>query len=209
MAEFRSQPVYLLGQFRNAGTYYLDRPLTLLQGLALGGGLLDAANLRSARLLRDGKTVPVDICQLIEGGRPGRTSGCGPGDTIFVPDDRNQNVFVFGAVNKPGPVPMPNGRLTLAQALAAAGARRGRAATGVRAHHPLPLRHPRRTAGGGHEADDERRGPALPAEGRGHRLPAAQRRRQLEPGDQEILPSLQAFSAILQPFVQIKFLRTE
>ena len=71
------------------GTYYLDRPQTLPQGVALGGGLLDSANLRSARLLRGERTKPVDIYQLLTAGQPQQNAWLQAGDTIYVPDDRN------------------------------------------------------------------------------------------------------------------------
>ncbi len=32
VAEYHSHPLYLLGQFKAPGTYYMDRPLTLIQG---------------------------------------------------------------------------------------------------------------------------------------------------------------------------------
>ena len=207
VAQFRSQPVYLLGQFKNAGTFYLDRPLTLLQGLALGGGLTDAANLNSARLLRDGKTVPVDILELIDGGSARQNAWLQPGDTIFIPDDRNQNVFVFGAVAKPGPVPMPNGRLTLPQALAAAGAGEVRG----QLDYVRIIRSLSATRGELLVVDMKQAmsGQALPfplTEGDIVYLP----RSAVGNWNQalsEILPTLQAFSAILQPFVQINYLK--
>lgn len=209
IAEYRSQPVYLLGQFKAAGTFYLDRPMTLLQGLALGGGLTDAANLNSARLLRGGKTVPVDIRELIEDGNARQNIWLKSGDTIFVPDDRNQNVFVFGAVTKPGSVPMPNGRLSLPQALSAAGLGEIRGSLEyVRIIRSLSVT----------------RGELLVVDVKstlkGESLPFP-----LDEGDiiyvprsavgnwnealRELLPTLQAFSAILQPFVQIEVLTDE
>src|SRR6185369_13865416 len=33
MVEYRSHPLYLLGQFKKPGTHYMDRPLNLLQGV--------------------------------------------------------------------------------------------------------------------------------------------------------------------------------
>jgi polysaccharide export outer membrane protein len=206
VADFRSQPVYLLGQFRTGGTYYLDRPMTLLQGLALGGGLTDAANLKSARLVRDGRTQPLDIRELIEQGGVRQNVWLQPGDTIFVPDDRNQNVFVFGAVSKPGPVPMPNGSLNLPQALAAAGAGEISGQTDqVRIIRSLSA-----TRGELMVVDMTRimEGDALPfplVEGDIVYLP----RSAVGNWNQaigEILPSLQAVSALLQPFVQIHLL---
>ncbi len=148
VAEYRSQPINLLGQFRTPGTYYLDHPLTLIQGVALGGGLLDSANLRSARLLRGERTQPVDIYQLLISGNPQQNVWLQPGDTIYVPDDRNQNVFVFGAVKKPGPVAMPNGRLLLDAALASSGLDENRRRPALRPHHPFYLGDPWSTAGG-------------------------------------------------------------
>jgi len=59
VAEYRSKPIYLMGQFRTPGVYYLDRPMTFLQGITLGNGFEATANLRGVRLLRDRK-----ICQV-------------------------------------------------------------------------------------------------------------------------------------------------
>ena len=209
VAEYRSQPINLLGQFKNPGTYYLDRPLTLIQGVALGGGLLDSANLRSARLLRGAQTQPVDIYQLLTSGSPEQNTWLQAGDTIYVPDDRNQNVFVFGAVKKPGPVPMPNGRLLLDAALASSGLDE----IGGDQRYVRIIRSLSATKGQLLVVDLSRslRGQALPFK--------------LEEGDiiyvprsgignwnqalNEMLPSLQAISAVLQPFVQVKFLRED
>ncbi|NIQ95947.1 MAG: sugar transporter, partial [Desulfuromonadales bacterium] len=206
VAQYRSHPLQLLGQFRNPGTYYMERPLTLLEGLSLGGGLSDIANLRSARLIRDRQTVPVDLYRLLQEGAREQNVWLKPGDTIFVPDDRNQNVFVFGAVEKSGRVSMPNGRLTLTQALASAGLEGAR-------YNPEQVRIIRSLS--------PTRGELIVVDVKkliaGEALPF-----QLMEGDivymprsavgnwnqaiEEILPSLQLISSVLQPFVQIKFL---
>lgn len=209
IADYRSQPIHLLGQFKNPGTYYLDRPQTLLQGVAIGGGLLDSANLRSARLLRGERTQPVDIYQLLTAGEPQQNVWLQAGDTIYVPDDRNQNVFVFGGVKKPGPVAMPNGRLRLDAALASAALDE----SGGDHRHVRIIRSHSPTRGQLLVIDLGRslRGEALPFS--------------LQEGDiiyvprsgigswnqalSEMLPSLQAISAVLQPFVQVKFLRED
>ncbi len=206
VSEFKSQPLYLMGQFRTAGTFYMDRPLTLMQGLAAGGGLLDTANLRSARLIRDKRTMPVDLLALLDGGDPVQNVWLKAGDTIYVPDDKNQNVFIFGAVDKPGSVVMPNGYLTLGQALASAQFDDIRGLFGyiriVRSHSPT-------------------RGELLIVDFKaiinGEALPF-----QLTKGDiiyvprgrignwneaiNEILPSLRLISSLLEPFVQITYL---
>jgi len=206
ISEYKSQPLYLLGQFKNAGTFYMDRPLTLLNGLALGGGMLDTANLRSARLIRNGLTAPVDIYQLLSEGETRQNIWLKPGDTIYVPDDKNQNVFVFGAVAKPGPVPMPNGRLSLSQALASAGLGETRGNT----EYVRIIRSLSATRGELIVVDQNKilRGQSLPfalTEGDIVYVPRSAVGNWNQ-AIQELLPSLQAFSAILQPFVSIKYL---
>lgn len=206
IAEHRSHPLYLLGQFNGPGTYYMDRGLTLMEGLALGNGLNDTANLRSARLVRHGKTIPVDIYRLLQEGDQQQNTWLKAGDTIFVPDDKNQNVFVFGAVNKPGAVAMPNGRLSLTQALSSAGLDE----TAGHERYLRIIRSLSATRGQLLVVDMTRivKGEALPyplMEGDIIYVP----RSGVGSWNQAInamLPSLQAISAVLQPFVQIKFL---
>ena len=209
IAGYRSHPLYLLGQFKNAGTHYMDRPFDLLAGLALGGGMLDSANLRSARLIRANRTLPIDIYRLLREGALDANIQLQSGDTIFVPDDKNQNVFVFGAVGKPGAVMMPNGRLSLSQALASAGL----AETRGRSEAVRIIRSLSPTQGELIVVDHDLilNGQALPF--------------QLVEGDivyiprstigtwnqtlQDLLPSLHAVSALLQPFVSIKYLQED
>src|SRR5512133_3821913 len=38
VADYRSKPLYLMGQFRTPGVYYMDRPMTFMQGISLGNG---------------------------------------------------------------------------------------------------------------------------------------------------------------------------
>lgn len=206
IAEYRSHPLYLLGQFRASGTYYMDRPLTLLQGIALGNGFDANADLRGARLNRNNRIMAVDVHDLLLNGSSNQNVWLQPGDTIFIPDNRNQVVFVFGAVKKPGPVPMLQGGLNLAQAIATAELRD----VGYDFRHVRIIRSLSVTRGELLVVDFDKilRGKALPL--------------QLAAGDiiyvpksivgswndviNEMLPTLQAVSAVLQPFVNIKFL---
>jgi len=206
VAEYRSKPIYLMGQFRTPGVYYMDRPMTFLQGISLGNGFDATANLRGVRLLRDRKIAPVDVYSLILDGRIEQNVWLRPGDTVFLPDNRTQNVFVFGAVNKPGPQPMARGRLDILEAIAASDPR----PVGLDLKNVRIIRSLTTTSGELLVVDVEkiRRGETLTM--------------QLFEGDVvyvpknafgtwndvigEILPSLQAVSALLQPFVNIKFL---
>jgi polysaccharide export outer membrane protein len=204
--DFKSQPVSLLGQFNTPGIKFLDRPTSLLYGLALGNGTTDAANLRGARLIRDQRTLPVDIYELLNHNDMSQNIQLRPNDTLYVPGNEDQRVFVFGAVGKAGVVPMSKGGINLIEALA-------QADIGSKNYNEKQIRIIRSLS---------------PTKGQlmvvdlgmimdGNALPM-----QLMDGDivyvpktrmggwnealSEILPSLQAVSAILSPFVQIEYL---
>ncbi len=207
VAEYHSKPIYLMGQFRTPGVYYMDRPMTFLQGITLGNGFDTTANLRGVRLLRDQKIAPVDVYSLILDGRIEQNVWLKSGDTVFIPDNRSQNVFVFGAVNKPGPQPMSQGRMNILEAIASADPR----TIGLDLQNVRIIRSLTTTSGELLVVDVERirRGETLPM--------------QLMEGDvvyipknafgtwndaiADVLPSLTAFSTLLQPFVSIKYLR--
>jgi polysaccharide export outer membrane protein len=206
IAEYKSQPLYLLGQFRKSGTLFMDRPLTLLQGIALGDGYEASANLRGARLIRGGKTMPVDVYDLLTRGDSRANVWLQQSDTIYIPDSRSTQVFIFGAVKKPGPVPMQQGGLNLAQAIANAELRE----TGYDFHHVRIIRSLSTTRGELLVVDFDRvlRGDALP-------IPLMDGDIIYVPKSEfgtwndvlaDIVPTLQAISALLQPFVNIKFL---
>ncbi len=206
VAEYRSQPLYLIGQFRKAGTFYMERPMTLLQGVSAGDGLLDTASLRSARLIRGKQTMPVDLLALFAGGDLSQNVWLQSGDAIYVPDDKNQNVYVLGAVGKPGPVVMPNGILTLGQALAAANFNDVRGHSG----YVRIIRSHSQTRGELLVVDYDAvlRGRALPfllMKGDVIYVPRT-RIGNWNEAINEILPSLRLISATLEPFVQLKFL---
>lgn len=206
VAEYRSKPLYLMGQFRSPGVYYMDRPMNFLQGISLGNGFDTAANLRGVRLLRDSKIAPVDLYALILEGRTEQNVWLRPGDTVFIPDNRLQNIFVFGNVNKPGPQPMQQGRMNLLEAISTADPR----STGSDLKNVRIIRSLTTTTGELLVVDlaSIRRGEAMPL--------------QLVEGDiiyvprdafgtwndaiNDILPSLTAISALLQPFVSITYL---
>ena len=121
VVEFRSKPLYLLGQFNMPGTVYMDRPLKILQGIALGKGFTEDASLHGARLIRHNQIVPVDIYEILSEGMMEQNVWLKPQDTIYIPDARSQKIFVFGEVERPGPIPMVSGEMSLIEALATAG----------------------------------------------------------------------------------------
>lgn len=207
IADYKSQPVYLTGRFKKPGVVYLDRPLNLLQGIALGDGLDNDADLRGARVIRNNKIMTVDIYDLLREGAMTQNVWLRPGDVIFVPDNKLQNVYVLGAVKRPGAVPMPHNQLSLVQAIATAG---GYSDTGYQERRVRIIRSLSTTRGELMVVDTDKmlHGKALPfmlMEGDIVYVPRSGF------GDwnaavKEILPSLELIGAVLNPFVQIKFL---
>ena len=205
---YRSQPLYLLGQFRTSGTFYLERPLNLLQGVALGSGFTDTASLKSARFIRGERILPVDIYDLLVNGNPRQNVWLKAGDTIFIPDSRNQQAFVFGAVQKPGPVPIPpQGSLNLAQAIATVQLRD----VGYDFRYVRIIRSLSPTRGELIVVDFDKimRGESYPLLLQDGDIVYVPRSTFGDWNDAiaEILPSLQAISAVLQPFVNVKYLK--
>lgn len=206
VSEHRSRPLYLFGSFKKPGVFYMDRPMTLLQGLALSEGFETAAALRSARLTRKNAVLPVDIYELLANGDQRQNVWLHSGDAIYLPDKLSQQVFVFGSVQKSGPIPMLNGTLSLAQAIAASDPRY----TGYDYKHVRIIRSLSPTKGELVVVDFDKimRGEAPPfmlVNGDIVYLPRSQSG-SWNDTIAELLPSLQAISALLQPFVSIKYL---
>ena len=130
LEQARSRPVYLLGEFRQAGVHYMDRPMRLLQVLAAGQGLSENAWLRGARLIRDEDIAAVDVHALLRGAAIEQNVWIQAGDTLYVPALTDQRIFLLGAVNRPGAQPLANHSMTLLEAISRAGdVRRGEALT--------------------------------------------------------------------------------
>ena len=204
---------YLLGQFVSPGLKYADRSMRLLEALSLGGSIMmDRASLTGAYVARGGKRLPVNFRRLLRDGDMRQNIWLRGGDTIFVPDNGSEQAFVFGGAAgsnaKGGAVPFLNGRLDILQALAQSGIGFRERAQGRLSE----VRVIRSEADRGQffviDVNKILRGDA------GSFL--------LAPGDivfvpegavatwneaiQQILPTLQAISELLNPFVQIKFL---
>jgi len=184
----------------------MDRPLNILEGIALGKGYDPMADLSAARLIRASRTIPVDIYELLTNGDQRQNIWLKPGDTIYIPDNRNRQVFVFGAVQKPGPIQLYSTGLTLIQAIASAQLRD----SGYDLSHVRIIRSHSPTRGELIIVDVDKimQGEAIsmtlkhgdiiyvPKSAMGNWNDAIK----------EMLPTLQAISAILSPFVNIKYL---
>ena len=121
--EHLSQRVTLVGQFKQPGTYEYPSKQSLLDVMALGGGLTDKAGhtvqVRRHSVRPDEPNVLlVDLDDLINQGRTDLNVEIRGGDIIFAPEAGH--FFVDGAIRRPGSYPIKD-NLVLREALLAAG----------------------------------------------------------------------------------------
>ncbi len=120
--EFATQAVSVLGEVKTPGAYPIATPRSILDVLALAGGLSPLAD-RNIVIERRGN--PVNRVHYNYSNNPDAAVDgqvlVGPGDTVVVP--KAGIVYVLGDVNRPGGYPMTNNesQMTMLEALALAG----------------------------------------------------------------------------------------
>lgn len=120
--EYRSQKISVIGQVQKPGVYELPGPRTVLDLLAMAGGVNTLSAGTSVRLYRHGsqglQSYGLDLAAMHEGAESPYLALTQDRDVIDVPEARR--FFVDGAVKKPGPYFL-NHSYTLTEALATAG----------------------------------------------------------------------------------------
>ena len=85
LIEYASRRFTIFGEVKNTGSYTMDRPLTAIEALALGGGLLPGANrLRSFLIRRRGAGKMEVLAFNAETPGPDGLVQVRPGDLLFV-----------------------------------------------------------------------------------------------------------------------------
>jgi polysaccharide biosynthesis/export protein len=122
-----SQRVWLLGRVQNAGVYPVSAPMTLLESIALAGGLQsnpgmveDLADLNRSFIVREGRMLPINMEGLLREGDMSQNIYVQPDDFIYVPSQRVREAFILGAVRTPSSIPVHE-HSTLVSALASVG----------------------------------------------------------------------------------------
>jgi polysaccharide export outer membrane protein len=116
-----SKPIYFLGEFREPGVKYLERPMDLLQSLGMANGLEEDAFLPGGRLMRRDRVCPVDLFALLREGDFRQNIEIQPFDVLFVPARQDMSVYVLGAVGSPGEVPFGSEGRSLLEVIAMSG----------------------------------------------------------------------------------------
>lgn len=121
VAEYRSQQVRVTGAGIPVPVTLpiADKPVTVLDAVRAAGSLSPAADLSRLRLTRAGKSVEVNVSSFGKGATLADNWVLQGGDLVYIPDSQSSRIFVVGEVVKQQAVPMVNGQLSLADALAA------------------------------------------------------------------------------------------
>lgn len=120
---FRSRRAYIEGEVRVPGSQiFTDVPMTLSEAINRAGGITVNGNRADVTLVRDGKSIDIDLTRLRQAGRDGNDIPLRNGDTIRVGAREDAKVYVMGEVLVPSALTMrSNGRLNLNEALGEAG----------------------------------------------------------------------------------------
>lgn len=122
LGQLRQIAVTVVGNVPNPGVRNLSALATPLDALLLSGGVKKAGSLRRVQIIRDGKSISLDLYGVIEGSGPVHNMQLREGDRIVVP--ALGPVFaVAGMVRRPAIYEFPAGQrsMTVSRALSLAG----------------------------------------------------------------------------------------
>ena len=118
VSDFESQKVSVMGQVAKAGQFPIDSTKSVLDVLAMAGGLQNDTAGNEATLVRaDGTHADIDLERLFAGD-PAMNLAVRDGDTVFV--QPAAQFYVYGEVQHPGQYRLP-ARTTLSQAISIGG----------------------------------------------------------------------------------------
>lgn len=117
--EKANQSVTVLGEVRMPGTYPIEIPMSILDVLALAGGILPTSDLKEVIIVDRSKKGSeayrkVDIENIFSGSPQDEIPTIFPGDTVIIPrvtlfEEDSFSVNVTGQVVKPGAYPITKG----------------------------------------------------------------------------------------------------
>ncbi|MCI0539395.1 MAG: polysaccharide biosynthesis/export family protein, partial [Verrucomicrobiales bacterium] len=125
-----SKRYFVLGRVVQKGSFVLDHPITIVEAVAAAKGfetsLLDPntagiADLSRSFIVRNGEKLDVNLEKLFLEGDFTQNRNIEPNDYLFFPSAENKEVYVLGAVNRPGKVDYLPGISTMSAIASAAG----------------------------------------------------------------------------------------
>ena len=127
--EMQSKEFAILGRVRSPGSFPLDRPTTVLEGIALAEGVeigtirgsaFGLADFGRSFVSRKGRKLDVDFTKLYYEGDFDQNVYLQPDDYLYIASVLENEYYILGAVNAPGRIKMPN-EVTVTQAISLGG----------------------------------------------------------------------------------------
>ena len=129
VTEYRSKFVFVLGAVESPGSYPLMGKETVLEMISRAGGLDKKEGGNTLVLLRtpqggdqadqESISISIDLGKLLKQGDISQNVPVQDKDVLYIP--KSDSVYVFGEVQKPGPVMLSGREMTLLEALTEAG----------------------------------------------------------------------------------------
>jgi len=110
LREVNSYRIYFLGRVARPGVLTSRSEVTLLQALSMAGGLQEGADLSLAYVARGRDRLPVDFVKLLRSGDLSQNLTLEPDDTVVIPDNPQNVIYVTGEVKQPGMLPFSQER---------------------------------------------------------------------------------------------------
>lgn len=126
MRAYRNNRIYILGQVAHPGVVHLPGSATLLEAIAMAGGVIKDTAGNSPPLNRciigrgKDKVIWLDLRDLLEHGNIALNARLRNGDVVFIPQGQNVVAFILGEVRQPGPI-LLRSQMTVLEAIARAG----------------------------------------------------------------------------------------
>ena len=120
--EFHNNKAFVLGRVSKPGVINFPGNGTLLEGLALAGGLPDQGKMTRCSIIRGNNSVIwIDLQDLLKNGNLSLNAPIRNNDVIFIPELNDEVVYVMGEVNAPGAIPLKDGMNVLKAIMRAGG----------------------------------------------------------------------------------------
>ena len=123
--EFHNNKAFVLGRVGKPGVINFPGKGTLLEGLALAGGLPDQGKLTRCAIIRGKESVIwIDLQDLLKNGNMALNAPIQNNDVIFIPELNDEVVYVMGEVLNPGAIQLKDGMSILKAVMLAGGINR-------------------------------------------------------------------------------------
>jgi polysaccharide biosynthesis/export protein len=120
--EFHNNKAFVLGRVARPGVINFPGNGTLLEGLALAGGVPDQGKMTRCSIIRGNDNVIwIDLQDLLRNGNMGLNAQIRNNDVIFIPENNDDLVYVMGEVRTPGAIKLNDGMNVLKAVMIAGG----------------------------------------------------------------------------------------